>query len=103
MLSSIAANQPKLKRQVEQLQSFAKNGIKTELQLVGEFDRIYNRILKEQEKDFAKTWKERLNSKLGEIVQIKKTNEEAPKFEADKSLAAVQKKVEEGFLRQAVL
>lgn len=103
VLSSIAANQPKFKRQVGQLQSFAKNGIKTELQLVGEFDRIYNRILKEQEKDFAKTWKERLNSKLGEIVQIKKTNEEAPKFEADKSLAAVQKKVEEGFLRQAVL
>ena len=46
VLSSIAANQPKFKRQVEQLQSFAKNGIKTELQLVGEFDRIYNRILK---------------------------------------------------------
>lgn len=103
VLSNIAANQPKLKRQVEKLQSFAKDGVKTELQLAGEFDKIYAGILKEQEKDFAKTWKDRLNNKLGEIVQIKKTNQEAPQFEADKSLAAVQKKVEEGFLLQAAL
>lgn len=101
VLSNIAADNPKYKNDVAKISSFASRGIIGERQLVKQFEEIYAVLLKEQKSDFDKTWKERLNSKLSEIVQIKKTNAEAPQFEADKGLEEVAAQVEKGHLLAA--
>ncbi len=102
VLSNIAANNLKLQKQVAKIQKFARKGIVSELKLAQEFADIYAEIIQKQEKDFAKNWKERLNNKIGEIVQIKKTNAEQPEFAADNSLIEAQKLVADGQMMRAV-
>lgn len=101
VLSNIVGDNPKMKEKTARLEKFAKDGIVPERQLSKEFAAIYASLLKKQKKDFDKTWKERLNSKLNEIVQIKRVNAEAPEFSADKGLEQVLQLVEEGNLTKA--
>lgn len=101
VLSNIVGDNPKMKEKTARLENFAKDGIVPERQLSKEFAAIYASLLKKQKKDFDKTWKERLNSKLNEIVQIKRVNAEAPEFSADKGLQQVLQLVEEGNLTKA--
>ena len=101
VLSNIAANNPQMAKEVQKLVSFAKDGISSELELVKEFDVIYADLLDKQKTDFDKTWKERLNTKLSEIVQIKKTNEKAPEFSADKNFENIKQYVDAGELFKA--
>ena len=101
VLSNIAANNPQMAKEVQKLVSFAKDGISSELELVKEFDVIYADLLDKQKTVFDKTWKERLNTKLSEIVQIKKTNEKAPEFSADKNFENIKQYVDAGELFKA--
>ncbi len=101
VLSNIVGDNPKMKEKTARLEKFAKDGIVPERQLSKEFAAIYASLLKKQKKDFDKTWKERLNSKLNEIVQIKRVNAEVPEFSADKGLQQVLQLVEEGNLTKA--
>ena len=101
VLSNIAADNPQMAKEVQNLVPFAKEGISSELELVKDFDAIYANLLDKQKTDFDKTWKERLNTKLSEIVQIKKTNENAPEFSADKNLENIKKYVDAGELSKA--
>ena len=101
VLNNIVADNPQMRQKAARLGEFARKGILSERELVREFEKIYANLLKEQKSDFDKTWKERLNSKLNEIVQIKKVNAEAPEFSADKSLQAVRQEVDEGRLAAA--
>ena len=102
VLSNIAADNPQMAKEVQKFVPFAKEGISSELELVKEFDVIYANLLDKQKTDFDKTWKERLNTKLSEIVQIKKTNEKAPEFSADKNLENIKQYVDAGELLRAV-
>ena len=101
VLSNIAADNPQMAKEVQNLVPFAKEGISSELELVKDFDVVYANLLDQQKTDFDKTWKERLNTKLSEIVQIKKTNENAPEFSADKNLENIKKYVDAGELSKA--
>ena len=101
VLSNIAAENPQMAKEVQNLVHFAKDGISSELDLVKEFDEIYTNLWEQQKTDFDKTWKERLNTKLSEIVQIKKTNENAPEFSADKKLENIKQYVDDGELFKA--
>ena len=101
VLSNIAAENPQMAKEVQNLVPFAKEGISSELDLVKEFDEIYTNLWEQQKTDFDKTWKERLNTKLSEIVQIKKTNENAPEFSADKKLENIKQYVDDGELFKA--
>ena len=101
VLSNIAADNPQMAKEVQNLVPFAKDGISSELELVKEFDVIYADLLDKQKTDFDKTWKERLNTKLSEIVQIKKTNEKAPEFSADKNFENIKQYVDAGELFKA--
>ncbi len=101
VLSEVVKGNPKLEEKALKIETFAKEGVASERDLEKSFDGIYRKLLKQQKQDFDKTWKERINSKLQEIVQIKKVNGEAPKFEADKGLEAVRKAVVDGDLALA--
>ncbi len=101
VLNNIVNDNPQMKQKAAGLEVFAKDGIASERQLIQEFNVIYDTLLKEQKNDFDKTWKERLNSKLNEIVQIKKVNAEVPAFTADKSLENIRQYVEKGNLSKA--
>ena len=62
----------------------------------------YTELLEQQKEEFAKTWKDRLNSKLNEIIKVKRVKEEAPEFEEDKVLEKAKKLVDAGKIAKAV-
>lgn len=102
VLNQIAAHNPQLKQPLEQMARYARSGIVPGSLLGDEFARIYTRVVKEQKEAFDKTWTDRINSKLSEIVQIKRVNQEAPAFEANQGLEKIRQDVLHGNLEAAV-
>ncbi len=102
VLQELSKETPKFKDSVALISEYASSGIVPENKLVQNFNSIYKSLLKEQKATFEKTWKDRLNSKLNELVQIKRVHEDAPKFKADASLEAVKKAVDSGNLTLAI-
>lgn len=88
VLSQIAADSPQAAAQAQKIRAFAAAGIPSDLALSLQFDRIYAQLLHQRnlDSDQSQTWKDRINSKLHEIVQIKKTDETAPEYEAGRLL-----------------
>lgn len=84
VLSQIAAGSPQAAAQAQKISAFAADGIPSDLALSLQFDRIYAKLLHQRNLDSeqSQTWKDRINSKLNEIVQIKKTDEATPEYEA---------------------
>ena len=101
VLYQIVADNPNLKRYAIEMQKIAKTGISSELDLVRSFGEIYLSILNAQKEDFSKNWKERISDKFNELVKIKKTNAEEPKFEADGGLLNIKNLVDNGQLYEA--
>ena len=102
VLQQIASDNLQVRQPIEIMAQYAAEGIATREELDNSFSKIYAKMLKAQKNAFEKTWKDRLNSKLSEIVQIKRVNEHAPKFEANQGLEAVKQAVDDGNLQQAV-
>lgn len=102
VLQELSKETPKFKDSVALISEYASSGIVPENKLVQNFNSIYKSLLKEQKATFEKTWKDRLNSKLNELVQIKRVHEDAPKFKADAGLEAVKKAVDSGNLTLAI-
>lgn len=101
VLQELTKETPKFKEPVAVMAKYAATGIMTADKLHQELEGIYSRMLKEQKATFEKTWKDRLNSKLGELVQIKRVDEKAPKFKGDALLDAV-KQALDGDLKEAM-
>lgn len=101
VLEELTKGTPKFKEPVATMAKYAATGIYTADKLKQQLEDIYNKMLKEQKAAFEKTWKDRLNSKLGELVQIKRVNENAPKFKGDSMLEAV-KTALDGDLKSAM-
>ena len=78
---------------VAEIVKYAPQGIKSKKALAASFNKIYAELLEQQKEEFAKTWKDRLNSKLNEIIKVKRVKEEAPEFEEDKVLYSVRIKI----------
>lgn len=102
VLELLAQNDEKIKEPVAVIVKFANDGIVSKVLLKKEFDGIYARLLEQQKAEFAKTWKDRLNSKLNEIIKVKRVNQEAPEFKQDKTLEEVKNLVEAGDMAKAV-
>ena len=85
VLSQITADSAQASAQAQKIRSFATSGLPSYLSLSLQFERIYNKLLRNRdtEQDQNQTWKERINNKLNEIVQIKKVNEKNPQDEAN--------------------
>lgn len=102
VLAQLAADKPKLQKNISKIETFAKEGIVSERELVDEFAIIYSQITKEQKESGLKNWKERLNSKINEMVKIKKTNSQEEITPQETDLADVAKTVNKGLFSQAI-
>ncbi len=102
VLNNVVADNPQLSEKAARLAQFAKNGIVPEWQLMRDFSEIYAGLTVNERDEAEKTWKERLNTKLGEIVKIKKTDASATESEAERSLDIVRELVENGDLPAAL-
>lgn len=86
VLDLLARGDEKISQPVAEIVKYAPQGIKSKKTLTDGFNKIYAELLEQQKEEFAKTWKDRLNSKLNEIIKVKRVKEEAPEFEEDKVL-----------------
>ena len=102
VLQELAKGAPQFAEAVQVVASYAPKGIVSQDVLEFEFDDIYQSLIKEQKATFEKNWKDRINSKLNELVQIKRVNEKALKFVVDEKLEDVKTAVDEGKLALAV-
>ncbi len=102
ILRQIADKNQQVGAQVAVLAKYAPQGISTNAALINEFESIYNALLKEQKETFEQSWKDRINSKLNEIVKIKRIKEDAPEFAADQNLEEVLALVKTGEFAKAV-
>lgn len=94
ILDQLAKSDLKIKDEVAILTKYSSSGIHTAKYLSAEFAGIYQSLLKKQKEEFEKTWKDRLNNKLNEIIQVKRVNKDTPVFEKDKTLENIKLLVE---------
>ena len=71
------------KEPVSVIVKHSKSGIYTKSYLINDFESIYKSLLKKQKVEVEKNWKDRLNSKLNEFIQVKKVNKEEAVQKAD--------------------
>lgn len=102
ILQLLAKGDIKLNEPIATITKYSKDGIQTKSYLINEFESIYKALLKEQKKEFEKTWKDRINSKFNEIVKVKRVNKNTPEFAADKQIELVKKLIESGNLPKAL-
>ena len=103
ILSQLAQNNLSIRPAVEQIQKIAINGVKSNVFLVNRFEGVYDEIAELQKKEFEKTWKDRLNSKLNQFIKVRRTNKQMPEFEADKTLLNIKKLVDAEDLQSALM
>lgn len=102
VLQQLAANNANIKESIAVMSRYAQEGILPVESLDKEFTQVYKLMLKEQKANFEKTWKDRINSKLGEIVKIKRVNEKAPKFAVNAGLEKAKVEMKSGNVAGAV-
>lgn len=102
VLDLLAKGDEQISQPVAEIVQYAPKGIKSKRALAAEFNKIYAELLEQQKEAFAKTWKDRLNNKLNEIIKVKRVKEEAPEFEEDKVLEKARKLVDAGKIAKAV-
>lgn len=102
ILQLLAKGDVKLNEPIAVIAGYAKDGIQTKSYLINEFESIYKSLLKEQKKEFEKTWKDRINSKFNEIVKVKRVSKNAPEFAANKQIELVKNLVDSGNLVKAL-
>ena len=95
ILSQLAQNNIKIKEPVALIEKTAEVGVKSDVYLVNKFADIYDEISKQQKKEFEKTWKDRINSKLNEFIKVRRTNQKIPEFEGNKQLNDIKNLVDE--------
>ncbi len=102
ILQQITADNASLKEPVAKIIALAKSGINSRAYLQYSFEDVYKAICKKQKKVMEEglTWKERLNAKLGELVQVKKTNQQEKETEA--GLEVIRRLVAAGELSKAL-
>ena len=98
ILSQLAQNNIKIKEPIAVIEKTAAEGIKSDVYLVNSFMTIYKEVSKQQKKEFEKSWKDRINSKLNEFIKVRRTNQVALEYEGNKPLDEIRKLViEEDF------
>ena len=106
MLSQLTAQEVQMQNSVKTITSYALKKIPTKQELQEKFSQAREQIEKaEQEREIKdKNWKERLNMKLQEVVQIRHTNQQNTQEESNQPdlLSAAQKEVNIGHFAQAL-
>ncbi len=102
VLQEIAKSEHRIKEPLSVIVRLSSSGIVSEAKLQEDFGSIVRNEVKEQKKSKEKTWKDRLNSKFGEFVQIKNGGEAAEESESLKTLKQIGKHVAIGDVSKAV-
>jgi len=95
ILRQLAQNNIKIKEPIALIEKIAAEGVKSDVYLVNNFDAIYKEVSIQQKKEFEKNWKDRINSKLNEFIQVRRTNQRVPEYEGNKSLNEIKKLVDD--------
>ena len=103
ILSQLAQNNLSVRPAVEQIQKIAISGVKSNVFLVNRFQVVYNEIAEMHKKEFEKTWKDRLNSKLNQFIKVRRTNNQVPEFEENQTLVNIKKLVDAEDLQSALM
>ena len=103
ILSQLAQNNLSVRQAVEQIQKIAISGVKSNVFLVNRFQVVYNEIAEMHKKEFEKTWKDRLNSKLNQFIKVRRTNNQVPEFEENQTLVNIKKLVDAEDLQSALM
>ncbi len=75
VLQQLAQDNPQLGSALSVIEKSAQRGIVTNARLINEFEDIYFSVMKKQKDAAAQTWKDRILSKLGDFVKVRKVNE----------------------------
>lgn len=107
ILNQLAKDDKDIQNDVATILRYANEGVMSQNELQTQFQKIYKNLLKVSEKQSleGKSWKEKLNIKLSEVVKVKRVNDLAvPQSEQqDKNMfKKVKSLVDEGNLRQAL-
>ena len=103
ILNQLAQNNLSVRPAVEQIQKIAISGVKSNVFLVNRFQVVYNEIAEMHKKEFEKTWKDRLNSKLNQFIKVRRTNNQVPEFEENQTLVNIKKLVDAEDLQSALM
>lgn len=104
VLHELAQGNTKLAAPIAVLEKYSRSGIKTNTQLINEFESIYAALLNKQKEEFEKTWKDRLNSKINQIIKVRKVNgEDSAEFEANRNLEQIRSLVAAEEINKAVV
>lgn len=95
VLNQIAESDIKIKNEVALISSHAILGVKTPVELIEQFDIIYNEMVVAQKEVFENTWKDKINTKLDEFVKVRKINKNAPEFKLDTDLEKIKNLVDD--------
>ncbi|MBQ8436729.1 MAG: hypothetical protein IJX20_03670 [Alphaproteobacteria bacterium] len=95
ILRQLAQNNIKIKEPIALIEKIAAEGVKSDVYLVNSFNSIYKEVSVQQKKEFEKNWKDRINSKLNEFIQVRRTNQNVLEYEGNKSLNEIKKLVDE--------
>ena len=104
MLSQLTAQETQMQNSVRIINSYAQRKIPSKQELQENFTQVREVVEKaEQEREIKdKNWKERLNMKFQEVVQIKHTNQQENETAQPDLLSAAQKEVDTGHFAQAI-
>ena len=104
MLSQLTAQEDQMQNSVRIINSYAQKKIPNKQELQEKFAQVREVVEKaEQEREIKdKNWKERLNMKFQEVVQIKHTNQQENETAQPDLLSAAQKEVDTGHFAQAI-
>lgn len=102
ILRQIAEKNQKVKAPIAVISRYAAAGIRTNRYLINEFESIYAEMLRQRKEALEQNWKDRLNSKLNEIVKIKRIKDDIPEFEENGNLKQIRTWVESGEFARAV-
>lgn len=105
ILQQLAQNEKALAPDVATIVKYAREGVKPQSNLTARFRKIYRTLTKvQQQQDLErKSWKERLNMKLNEIVKVKRVNDmEYSQADLNADLKKANELVKQGELVQAL-
>ncbi len=102
VLEQISADNTKFAEQFAVMNKYAAEGIASTETLQKDFNAVYRKLMKVQKESFEKTWKDRLNAKINEIVKIKRKNAEYDNLAANADLKRAKDAVERGAFKEAL-
>ncbi len=102
ILSELAKDSTKLSPLAKEISAMSTQKIASNFTLIKEFNQIYNTLLDTQRDEFNHGWKERLENKLNEFVNIQRTDSKAPEFVANQKLLTAKELVNNNELAQAL-